>query len=344
MAGGSFRESGISSSVVVLTVTTPCHICDAPHAQAYRSIQSPFIDGRYTLYLCDTCGSAFFDPNEHAIDLTEFYNRNEFQASAEFQRSRSWGEQVNLLKRLLGRRAGLASVLDIGCRTGDFLLHWEPEHRRVGVELNRSNAEAARKRGLEIFGEQIERLRLQERFSVVSCYAVLEHIPHPRPVLEALGALVKPGGVLAVMIPSYESLLRRRLDKAGIMWHMYSPPGHVSFYSRRFLDGFFERRGFDLAHRYYSSGGMATAYAPWSPGSALLRDGGYQALHRYYTHAVQETPLPERSPLNRIVRGVHHLIVDAAERFTPIGRIPYFDHLYSYYRKRGVFEHTPDLT
>lgn len=312
-----------------------CHICGAPDAAPHRSIQSPFLDASYTLFRCGACGSAFFDADEHAIDLAEFYNRSEFSApAAPFVRSRAWDGQVRQITVLLGRRPGPYRILDVGSRTGDFLLHWDPVHGRTGVELNAANAALARERGLDVHCEKAEHLRFERPFTVVTCFAVLEHIPRPRPFLEALASLVEPGGVLTIMVPFYDSWLRRRLDRTGTYWHMYAPPGHVSYYSRSFLDSFYGDRGFKLVRRYYSSGGMAANYAPWSPGVRLLKEGSFASLRSYFEHAIQGRPLPRVARPLRVLQLMHHAAVELAEQYTPLTRVPYYDHLYSYYVKQ----------
>ncbi len=311
-----------------------CHICGAPDVALLRLVQSPFVQARYSLLGCRQCGSVFFDPEEHAVDLRAFYNEDTYTVSAPFARTTYWKEQVRTISSLVRAEPYPWSILDIGCRTGDFLLHWDKRHRRVGVEVHRQNAAIAAARGLEVICDLAQNIHWKDQFTVVSCYAVLEHISHPQPLLETLCRTTAPGGVLAIMVPFHASWLRRRLDARGVYWHMYAPPGHLSFYSTRFLDGFMNGQGLRLAKRRYSSGGMASAYSAWSPGAALLRSGSYESLREYFTHTMSDTQMPDTCRFHPPARKVHQLIVDLLERYTPLQHFPYFDHMYAYYIKQ----------
>lgn len=102
-------------------------------------------------------------------------------------------------------RAGLAGrqALDVGCGGG---LVSEGMARRgarvIGIDLARGPLEVARLHALES-GIEID-YRLQsaadlaaERpgsFDVVTCLEMLEHVPRPSGIVEALATLVRPGG------------------------------------------------------------------------------------------------------------------------------------------------------
>jgi trans-aconitate methyltransferase len=207
-----------------------------------------------------------------------------------------WSHQVRLLERLSARPIG--SVLDIGCRTGDFLMHWPSGLRKRGVELSAPAARIARERGLEVIRSPIEHYSPEEPFDVVTLYAVLEHLVRPVRMLERLPQLVSPNGLVAIMIPTHQSLKPRLLTRQGRRWHMYNPPLHLSFLSRQLLDSVMQTLGFRLAARRYTSGGMVDPFAH------------IPVLRSFWR------------------RGMH--ILDA---HTGLNRLAIFDHLYSYYAR-----------
>jgi SAM-dependent methyltransferase len=276
-------------------------MCQSLSLAAIGRVVSPTTSDRYTLYQCGACGSRSFDLHECDTDLAAFYERlalsDAVSPEGAFRRAPLWDREVTVITRLFGRRP--RSVLDAGCRAGDFLLHWPPEIRRVGVELSQRSAALARQRGLTVHQGLLEDLDLREQFEVVTCYAILEHLAQPRRFLERLEGLLCPGGLLAVMVPSFETGKARLLEAIGYPWHMNRPPEHLNLYSRGFLDGFFGRRGFALVSRRYTSGGMA-------------------------------------NPLRRIPglgQSFARLMwwVDA---YTPLNTLPLFDHMYTYYRRK----------
>jgi SAM-dependent methyltransferase len=254
----------------------------------------------YTLYGCRACGSACFDPGEHDVDLPRVYEEHARCTLGGDPGSPPvsyyWRRQVEILTRL---HAGpVRSVLDVGCRTGDFLLHWPAEVERVGVELSPRAAEIAERRGLRVLRGFVEDLGLARAFDVVGCYALIEHLREPLAFLDRLPALLNPGGVLAVLVPTRQCLKHTVLHLAGVHWHMYSPPQHLGFVSRRRLDEVLAGLGLRLVRRRYTSGGTFRPLAR-VPRLATLFD--------------------------RVMLRLDHA--------SPLNRVPLFDHMYSFYAK-----------
>jgi SAM-dependent methyltransferase len=279
-----------------------CGFCGDGPLRALRSYRSPFVGFSYTLLECRRCGSAFFDAAEHQVDLDDVYRKEARDKSALYpeavRRTYYWHTQVETLSRL--HRGPVAAVLDVGCRTGDFLVHWPETVRRVGVELASESAAVAARRGLEVVCAPIETASFDRAFDVVGCYAIVEHLRDPAGFLDRLAGLVARGGIAVVMIPTRQCLKRRFLDAVHWRWHMYSPPQHLNFPSREALDGLFDRRGFRLLRRVYTSG------ANFNP----LRRVPFAA-----------------DAFNQVMLRIDHASV--------LNRLAVFDHMYSFYEKRA---------
>jgi SAM-dependent methyltransferase len=272
-----------------------CHLCGAGAAVAVRSLPSLQTGAPYTLRRCGRCGSEGFDVGEHPVDLAALYDAEDPAPEyVQFRRQRYWASEVARIERL--HHGPVRSVLDVGCRTGDFLLHWPADRRRVGVELSEKNAAVAASRGLEVVQRPIEDYEPGERFDAITLYAVLEHLPDPRAMLARFPALTTPGAIAAIPVPSPESGKRMLLDAVGRRWHMYNPPLHLSFPSRRWLDATMAELGFRLRSRRWTSGGM------FNP--------------------VRRIPL---------AAGAWSRAMHVADTRGPLCRVPLFDHLYSYY-------------
>ncbi len=278
----------------------PCICCGSAQTDSRTEVESTHTGESYTLYECRSCGSAFYDLNQHQVDLATLYDEQSSDNAAiyrpEFTPNRYWAREVRRLQRLAGKR--VSSVLDVGCRTGDFLMHWPVEVRRVGVELSKNSAEIARARGLEIHQEYLEKAEFEMQFDLLTCYAVIEHLPDPVTFLTRAAGLVERDGILAIMVPTRECLKRRLLDSLGRRWHMDDPPLHLNFMSKELVDATLSKHGFKLVQRRYASGGMFNPF-------------GY-------------IPLIDR--LGRVLMEYH-------DAYSPLNRLPIFDHLYSYFRK-----------
>lgn len=279
-----------------------CSICLEGALVEIRPIKSPFISQEYKLYQCNSCRSRSFILNEHAdVDLSSYYDaRSEAQEylSAPFAVSKYWLNEVKLIGSIYGGTP--RSVLDVGCRTGDFLLHWPKDIQRTGVELSTHSADIALKRGLDVRRDYLENVKFSDKFDVVTAYAILEHLAMPHEFLGQVTGLVNQKGVLVIMIPSYQTLKANVLEMFNVRWHMYCPPEHLSLYSREFLDNYLKARGFNLIKRKYTSGGM------------------FNPFHKI--------------PLARKVFSKMMSLVDANSIFN---QFPAFDHMYSYYQYLG---------
>lgn len=274
-----------------------CKFCNHKDCNIIKDIISPHNSLKYCLYACERCGSFFFDKDQHPVSLDSLYydlsqTRGEFPE--EFVPSRSWQKQVLTIKKLFGGNPG--SVLDMGCRTGDFLMHFDKPTECEGIELSKHFAGIAEKRGIKVHDDFLEKIEFTQSYDVVTLFAVMEHLESSLDFLNKLNTLVKEGGILVIMIPTHQSFKRKWLDFTGKTWHMYSPPEHLNFYSRQFLDKYLSEKGFNLIHRFYTSGGMVT-------------------------------PFPQIKLLNIILKKLVNLFDHSW-----FNRFPVFDHMYSYYQ------------
>ncbi|MBI1362974.1 MAG: methyltransferase domain-containing protein [Proteobacteria bacterium] len=278
-----------------------CLICGHAHTKAIGKTRSPQLpDIQFTYYACTDCGSRFYDPKEHDVDIVEEnekFSLDEHHVRTDFTPNSYWMNEVTTIRALKG--GDITSVLDCGCRTGDFLMHWPSSLNRTGVEIVPDVAKVAEKRDLNVINQPLEEATLPQKYDVVTCYAILEHLTAPEKVLHALTDAVAKDGMLVVMIPSYETLKARLLGALGIRWHQLYPPFHLCFFSRAYLDGYMKKHGFERVRGVYTSGGMFNPFLK------------IPVLGKVWTK-----------------------IMTAVDRYSPTRLLPIFDHMYLYYRKK----------
>jgi SAM-dependent methyltransferase len=168
---------------------------------------------------CGGCGRAFdapeaipnlrLEPDARTERVRDFYDRAPFpnyppRDSIEWLRARA---ERSELARLLDRAIpGDASILDLGCGTGQMSLYLARAGRRVlGADLTRASlrlaAAAARRFALNAHVSFIEtdlqRPALRAgAFDIVYSSGVLHHTPDPRASFARMARLARPGGIL----------------------------------------------------------------------------------------------------------------------------------------------------
>ena len=115
---------------------------------------------------------------------------------------RHWGGDPHARRPLAGRRA-----IDVGCGAG---LVTEPLARLggavVGIDAAPENVAAARahaaESGLAIDYRAVDLELVDERFDLVTCLEVIEHVPDPRRFVLALARVLAPSGLLILSTPN----------------------------------------------------------------------------------------------------------------------------------------------
>ena len=307
-----------------------CTICSNKKTEAVRKVQSPLIDKQFQLYYCSGCESYFFNADEWDFDIGEYYNQAYHNLEENFTFSRQWTRQGKRILKQLSAQEQSLDILDIGCATGTFLQHWDKRHHLFGVELNKYNAQIAQNNGIMIYQDFVENVPFDRQFDVVTCYNILEHLPHPGPVLEKLTQILKKEGILVVEVPTIECKLYKKLNKKGIHWHMFNPPSHLSYYSRKFLDEFMSRHGIYLQYRYFKANGPFGIYSKRSSQYLALQEASYNSLNHYYYGNKEQVSHLMPVTLKRKIKSTMVYIMD---EYSPLNKFPWYDHMYSYYKK-----------
>lgn len=246
--------------------TTTCDLCGSDETRTLYTNADwklPGLDA-FALVQCTHCGLIYLNPRPAPQAMGTFYPQDyapfrpaiedERWALMRWMRRRKMQRRRKLVERYSGLRRG--RVLDVGCATGIFLNEmaqagWEA----LGVELTPSAAEYARQRfGLEVFTGQLEKAALEEgTFDAVTFWDVLEHTYSPRRTLERSAALLKPGGIVAINIPNWESFERHIF---GAQWIGLDPPRHLYVFPRHALEALLTQTGFQIL-------GWETAMPPY---------------------------------------------------------------------------------
>jgi SAM-dependent methyltransferase len=142
--------------------------------------------------------------------------------------------------------AGTA-ILDYGCGDGGYLETLGGRGFRLhGYEKDPAQAaRVAERLGLPVHAD-IEALvaSMSETFDVVTFHKVLEHLTDPDEALAAARHLLKPGGLLYLVVPHADSIEARLF---GRKWHSLDPPRHISLPAVAHVRRLADRHGYALS-------------------------------------------------------------------------------------------------
>jgi 2-polyprenyl-3-methyl-5-hydroxy-6-metoxy-1,4-benzoquinol methylase len=241
--------------------------------------------GGHSLHRCTACelvsAPDYADPADVYVDGYMFGGAGQFGPGFDvrhplFQRylSRVAVRRIEMIERATGIRGG--RLLDVGCGTGEVLLAGQERGWTAqGVEPERTGADVARARGLDVHVSRLEESGLPERsFDVVSAFHVLEHMPDSRAFLGTLARWARPGGFVTIEVPNWGSVQRRRL---GPDWPHLRPREHLAYFTPDTLPRTLERSGIEPVRT------RSPAYVgePQTLGDALAdlaRQGRYRRL------------------------------------------------------------------
>lgn len=256
--------SSLRAAVRAGTTNPRCTICGGGETQLLATHRSPYNENTYELYDCQGCGSRFYDYREHPARLEQLHEwlhqPAEEDPTLDFVESPALTHEVSWLTRQLGRTP--RTVLDIGCATGEFLLHWPWHARRDGLELSASAAATATSRGLRVFQGRPESAEFAVRYDVVTCYDYLPHHAFPESLLAACNRAVAPGGILALRFPTFECVRVRRLERKEAHWPEFAPPANLNHPSRSFLGLRLEELGYARIDEKWTASGSRSGL-PW---------------------------------------------------------------------------------
>lgn len=161
-------------------------------------------------------------------------------------------------KRILGQakqRAGLVNkhtnqneivkLLEIGCATGDFLKECKRKFswNVTGIEPNKKLCHELKEQEISVINSTIEEVDIPpDSFDVICLFNVLEHLWDAAYSLKRINRILRPGGLLIIEIPDFDSLARSLFGK---YWFLYHLPRHLSHFTQDSITDLTAEIGFE---------------------------------------------------------------------------------------------------
>lgn len=287
-----------------MSVTTSCPACGSIDSQACYDVPDHEYDvARTAVYrVCAGCGTLRQSPMPGQEELSAFYppGYHSFGAAGLLAAVK---DQARLRRLQSFVNRDRAVILDYGCGDGRFIK--EAARRQEGWTC--WGFEVAPRKEHQVFLDgrvQIVRGGLDDLLSLLpACDAVtmnhvIEHLPDPRAVLEALHRRMTAGGVMEGQTPAADSLERRVF---GTKWSGFHAPRHTVIFSRQGLKQVLTSAGFASAcvTPAFNPAGIAVSLASLphgNSGGTIKRQGAVWLTCVAAAAALYPIELLSRSP------------------------------------------------
>ncbi|HEX5630676.1 MAG TPA: flippase-like domain-containing protein, partial [Acidimicrobiia bacterium] len=206
-----------------------CFRCRVPGIERWQLDQ-------FALVACPQCGQAFMSPRLNHEGRLNLYGARAYFDSGVYKTAgakglqRTWAEgRLDLIDSALGN-GQRRSMFEVGCAYGMFLeAAKERGYAVAGLEFSAVAAGVASERlGTTIHVGEVVDLPPADH-DVVAFWDTIEHVPDPRAFLDAAVALIRPGGIVALSCPRFDSLAARVLRKR---WWTLKPHKHIWHFTR----------------------------------------------------------------------------------------------------------------
>jgi SAM-dependent methyltransferase len=193
-----------------------CNLCGGASRRSLYTLKDYrlFVDDiEWPVVQCRDCGLGYLNPRPTRGEIGRYYTEGYFAHRR--QLTDRYRREAGFIGGPPGR------LLDIGAARGDFLAvmkerGWEVE----GIE---PFPQATNPHGLPIHRTSFpeDSTLPDERFDVVTAWAVFEHLHDPKRAFIESARLLKPGGQLIIEVPNFRSIRARVARMEDVPRHLY---------------------------------------------------------------------------------------------------------------------------
>src|SRR5258708_935358 len=205
---------------------------------------------------CSSCGVAFFCPRPPERELAHFFSEEYITTDEDVEVRFGTRPEKSLLKvaRFIHKRRAGGRILDLGCAGGHFLDRyfrtsaWE----KWGVELSKFAAARAMGKAIRMHVGDIHSAALPAAsFDVVTVLDTFYYFSEPRRELEAIRRILKPDGLVVLVLTCATSHIWRNNGWMGSLsgraQASFLESRHVFFYNPKAITSVLRGSGFRVS-------------------------------------------------------------------------------------------------
>lgn len=214
-----------------------CNLCGSPDSTVL------WVENGINVVKCKNCGFAYsqmlpekvFERKEKAEDIF---------TETEKQKKKVYSQVLELFKA-----KGSGGLIDVGCRTGNFMLSCKSEGFQpiVGVEISEKFAKFTSDLGFKVFNCRLEEAALPDQsFDIITYLETLEHINTPVHELTEAYRILKNDGIIVVEVPNLTfQLFKAKVSRFFHIGHFgLKPHDHLVQFTDRTIGEALAKAGF----------------------------------------------------------------------------------------------------
>ncbi len=260
----------------------PCPLCGATEPGEPILVGKDMVwrkEGQFPLVHCGQCGLVYQSPRPTPQTM-RYYYEDCYSGQAQedmrrFQLESGLSRLMSLYRMATVEKVRKFSpgdrVLDVGASYGGFIdyVRKERQIKAHAIDLDPGSIEKfVNKEDIDVIcGDLLEVGYPDDHFDVVTIFETLEHVYEPVQTLEEIRRILKPGGLVSIEVPSWDSLLRPFFGRA---WLPLLLPTHLQHFSRKHLAQCATKAGLEVAHHQAMFYPMELTVSLWMALAQLL--------------------------------------------------------------------------
>ncbi len=235
---------------MIISGVFPCPVCNSAWSKFLLEKKGNNADeGSITLYSCAFCDTVYLGSDnqvEYDEQLYAYYEAYQGKNKEEIFNPLTRKSYCNVL-RLFDVYGGGKSILDVGCGKGDFVdAAIDEGYNAEGIELSPLAVNIAQGFGLPVSNMDFFSSDIKDSSKdIVTMFEVIEHLSNPVHFLDRAAQVVKPGGLIYLTTPNFNSLDRRVLS---VKWNAIHREHLVYFTPATLLKLIHKNTGLTVLH------------------------------------------------------------------------------------------------
>ena len=195
------------------------------------------------IFKCLDCGVAFLGNNLNDESIKALYGYYGRSAFSDWLSPITKGRYQKLLNSFEKYRKN-NTIIDVGCGTGHFIQCATEKNWKIdGTEISDEAIKIAREKRQNVIKGDIASLDLRkEEYDIATLFELMEHAIDPEGIIKKLSYIVRPGGLVYITTPNYNSIMRRFL---GNRWGIFHKE-HLFYFTDKSLTALLSKYKFKI--------------------------------------------------------------------------------------------------